>query len=79
MTVQLATRIDPKKKKILDKLHNQTHLTIRQLTEKAIVLLDEYYKQLQKTHSKKGVNDDFAALLDKSMKQYNKAYTRLAK
>lgn len=79
MTIQLATRIDPGKKKILDRLHKRTHLSIRQLTEKAIVLLDEYYKQLEKTYYKGGaVDQDFMNLLEQSMKQYDKAYKKLA-
>lgn len=80
MTTQLATRIDPRKKKILDRLHKRTQLSIRQLTEKAIVLLEEYYKQLEKTYYKGGaVNHDFMHLLQQSMKQYDKAYKELAK
>ncbi len=78
MAVQLATRIDSKTRQTLDKLHQKTHIPIRVLTEKAIALLDDYYKRLQKTHHAGAVDSDFAALLDRSLKTKDKTYARLA-
>ncbi|MBI2118528.1 MAG: ribbon-helix-helix domain-containing protein [Elusimicrobia bacterium] len=78
MTTQLATRIDPKAKKTLDKLHQKTHIPIRVLTEKAIDLLEEYYKRLHETHKTDTVNSNFAALLEHSLKIKDKTYQRLA-
>ena len=79
MTVQLATRVTPETKKILSNLHKKTHISIRQLTEKAIILLDEYYKELQKSHEKNEVDDTFISLLESSIKKHNKTYKQLAK
>lgn len=78
MTIQLATRIDPKVKQRLDKLHQKTHISIRVLTEKAIDLLDEYYRRLHETHKTDTVNSNFVALLDHSLKTKDKTYERLA-
>ncbi|EKD26338.1 MAG: hypothetical protein ACD_79C01248G0003 [uncultured bacterium] len=78
MTVQLATRIDPKKKKILDELHKKTHIPIRNLTEKAITLLDEYYKTAQKSFKEEVIENNFIELLDYSMKKYDQTYKKLA-
>ncbi len=78
MNVQLATRIDSRTKAILDKLHKKTHVPIRQLTEKAIVLLDEHYRQLQQSYKGSSVNSDFMHLVDYSMKKYSKTYKKLA-
>jgi len=78
MTVQLATRIDPRKKEILDKIHKKTHISIRNLTEKAIVLLDSYYENLNKIHTEESVNENFMNLVDYSMNKYDKVYKKLA-
>ena len=79
MTVQLATRVDPKIRIILEKLHKKTRLPIRQLTEKAILLLEQHYQKLQSTHSAADVDDHFVELLEYSMKKYDKVYKALAK
>ena len=78
MTVQLATRIDPKAKKILDKLHKKTHVSIRHLTEKAILLLDEYYKHLKESRQDETIDDNFMELLNYSIQKYGKTYKKLA-
>lgn len=78
MTVQLATRIDSKMKSTLDRLHQRTHVPIRQLTETAIVLLDEYYRQLQSSYKDGAVDNDFVNLLQQSMKHHDKTYEKLA-
>jgi hypothetical protein len=77
-TTQLATRIDTKFKAILDRLNEKTQIPIRQLTEKAILLLDEYYKELQKTYDKKAVDADFIHLLDQSIQNHDETYKKLA-
>lgn len=79
MTVQLATRIDAKVKRTLDKLHRTTHIPIRQLTEKAIALLEEYYQQLQESYKGSKVDNDFLNLLNHSIKTRHKTYEKLAK
>ena len=79
MTVQLATRVDPKVKKTLDRIHEQTHIPIRQLTEKAIALLDDYYQRLQMAFDKGDVNSHFMALVEKSLEAHGKTYEKLAK
>ncbi len=78
MTTQLATRIDSKARQTLDKLHEKTHIPIRVLTEKAIILLDEYYKQFQATHKTDSVDSNFMHLLDHSLKTKAKTYKALA-
>ncbi len=78
MTVQLATRVDAKTKKLLGQIHKKTHVPIRQLTETAILLLDEYYKQLQKSYKENAVDHDFQRLLEYSMKKHDKTYAKLA-
>lgn len=78
MTVQLATRVDSKTKAVLDRLHRKTHLPIRQLTETAIVLLEEYYRQLQTSYREGAVDNDFINLLEQSMKKHDKTYQKLA-
>ncbi len=78
MTTQLATRIDSKAKQTLDKLHAKTHIPIRVLTEKAIILLDDYYKQLQSTHKASAVDSNFISLLDHSLSTKAKTYEALA-
>lgn len=78
MTVQLATRIDSKTKAVLDRLHRRTHLPIRQLTETAVVLLNEYYTQLQNSYRESAVDNDFVSLLEQSMKKHGKTYEKLA-
>jgi len=78
MIVQLATRIDSKVKTTLDKLHQKTHISIRQLTEKAIILLDEYYKELQTSYKKSAVDSNFIDLLEHSIKSHDKTYEKLA-
>jgi len=78
MTVQFATRIDRRKKKLMEKLHKKTHIPICHLTEKAFILLDEYYKQLEKSYKEGVVDDNFMELLNYSMKRYDKTYKKLA-
>ena len=79
MTVQLATRVSPKIKLILEKLHKKTRIPICQLTEKAIMLLDQHYHRLQRSDASSGVDDRFKELLEHSMKKYDKVYKTLAK
>ncbi len=79
MTVQLATRVDSKAKEILGKLHKKTHIPISKLTEKAILLLDEYYAQLQKSYKESDIDSAFMHLLDYSIKKHDKTYEKLAK
>ena len=78
MTTQLATRIDSKARHTLDKLHEKTHIPIRVLTEKAILLLDEYYKKFQASHKDGSVDSNFMHLLDHSLKSKAKTYEALA-
>lgn len=78
MTVQLATRIDSKTKTLLNQIHRKTHIPIRQLTETAIVLLDGYYRELQKSYRKSDIDTDFHRLLAYSMKKHDKTYQKLA-
>ena len=79
MTLQLATRIDARIKKTLDRLHKKTHIPIRQLTEKAITLLEEYYMHLQESYKGSTVDNNFVSLLEHSMKTHDKTYEKLAK
>jgi len=79
MTVQLATRIDARLKRVLDRIHKKTHIPIRQLTEKAIGLLEEHYKKLQRAHEESAVDSNFIELLEYSMKTHDKTYEKLAK
>jgi hypothetical protein len=79
MTVQLATRIDPEKKEILEELHKKTHLSIRYLTEKAIGLLGEHYKTMKNSLREDVVDDHFSELLEYSMVRYDKTYENLSK
>jgi hypothetical protein len=78
LTTQLATRIDSKTRHTLDKLHARTHIPIRVLTEKAILLLDEYYQQLLTTHKASSVDSNFIHLLDYSLKVKAITYEALA-
>ncbi len=78
MTVPLATRIDAKAKAILNKLHKKTHIPIRQLTEKAIFLLDDHYKQMSTTYTDGAVDSMFAQLVDYSLKKHHATYKKLA-
>jgi len=79
MTTQFATRIDSKKKKIIDDLHKKTHIPICRLTEKAFTLLEEYYQHLWKSYKEGQVDDNFMDLVNYSMNRYNKTYKKLAK
>ncbi len=78
MNVQLATRIDSKFKAVLDTLHKETHIPIRQLTETAITLLEKHYRQLQTSYKGTAVDKDFMRLLDYSFKKHDKTYRKLA-
>lgn len=79
MTVQLATRISPKTKLILDKLNKKTQVPICQLIEKAILLLEQHYQQLlHESRTSSAVDDRFMELLDYSMKKHDKLYKALA-
>ena len=78
MHIQLATRIDPKIKAILDRLHKKTHIPIRQLTETAITLLELHYKHLGDSYKTSAVDKDFMGLLEYSFKKHDKTYRKLA-
>ena len=78
MTVQLATQIDVKAKKVLDKLSKKTHASIRSLTEQAIFLLDEYYERLGKTYNQDVVDKAFMEMVREVTAPYEKTMKRLA-
>ena len=78
MTVQLATQIDSKAKKVLEKLNKKTHVSIRSLTEQAIFLLDEYYQRLGKTYNQDIVDKAFMDMVREVTAPYDKTMKRLA-
>ena len=78
MTVQLSTRIDPKVKQILAQLHRKTHIPIRALTEKAVILLKERYDQMSQMHRQGTVDERFMELLNYSLRAHDATYRKLA-
>ena len=78
MTVQLSTRIDPKVKKILNQLHKKTHVSIRALTEKAILLLKERHDRMSQVHQQGEVDERFMELLNYSLRTHDATYRKLA-
>ena len=78
MTVQLSTRIDPKVKQMLGQLHKKTHIPIRTLTEKAIVLLKERYDRISKTQRLGAADERFMELLNDSLRTHDATYRKLA-
>lgn len=78
MTVQLSTRIDPKVKQILSQLHKKTHIPIRVLTEKAILLLKERYDRMSQMYQQSAVDERFMELLDYSLRTHDATYQKLA-
>ena len=78
MTVPLSTRVDPKIKRILAELHKKTHIPIRILTEKAILLLKERYDKMGRADEQSIADGRFMELLDYSMKSHDETYRRLA-
>ena len=78
MTVQLSTRIDPKVKQILNQLHKKTHIPIRVLTEKAILLLKERYDRMSQMYQQSAVDERFMELLDYSLRTHDATYQKLA-
>lgn len=78
MTIQLATQIDEKAKKVLDKLSKKTHVSIRALTEQAIFLLDEYYVRLGQTYPYDVVDKAFMDMVKAVFKEHDKTMRKLA-
>jgi len=78
MTIQLSTRIDPKVKQILGLLHKKTHVPIRALTEKAILLLKERYDRISQMYQQGAVDERFMELLDYSLRTHDATYKKLA-
>ena len=78
MTVQLSTRVSPEVKQILDRLHKKTHIPICTLTEKAVLLLKERYKQMSQMYQQGIADERFMELLDYSLRTHNATYRKLA-
>lgn len=78
MTVQLSTRISPEVKRILDQLHKKTHVPIRTLTEKAVLLLKERYDRMSQMYQRGTVDERFMQLLDYSLRTHDATYQKLA-
>lgn len=78
MTVQLSTRISPEVKRTLEQLHKKTHVPIRILTEKAVLLLKERYDQMSQMYQSGAVDERFMELLDYSLKTHHVTYQKLA-
>lgn len=78
MTIQLSTRIDPKVKQILNQLHKKTHVSIRALTEKAILLLKERHDRMSQMHQQGAVDERFMELLNDSLRTHDATYRKLA-
>jgi hypothetical protein len=78
VTVQLSTRIDPKVKRVLGELHKRTHIPIRTLTEKAILLLKERYDRMSQMYQKGAADERFMELLEYSLRTHDATYQKLA-
>lgn len=78
MTVQLSTRISPEIKRILNQLHKKTHVPIRTLTEKAVLLLQERYDRMSQMYQRGTADERFMELLDYSLGTHDVTYRELA-